>query len=89
MARILSYSQRIPYRIQRLCSACVRRLLAEERFQVTAADVGAVCQQMDAGDQARADQDGAAPLTYEMKPASQPLAEEESGYDPNDPQEVQ
>jgi ligand-binding sensor domain-containing protein len=89
MARILSYSQRIPYRIQRLCSACVRRLLAEERFQVTAADVDAVRHQVDAGDQARADQYGAAPLTYEMKTTSQPMAEEEAGYDPNDPQEVQ
>jgi hypothetical protein len=88
IAGILSYSQGVPYQIQRLCSACVRRLLDEERDRITVADVDVVHQQLVASDRAQATQDGAAPLTYEVKTKSQPIAEENSDYAPSDPEET-
>jgi hypothetical protein len=88
IVRILDYSQRVPYQVQRLCSACIRRLLAEERYQVSAADVDAAYHHLDIGDRAQADQDDAAPLTYQVETTSQSIAEEQPGYDPGDPEEA-
>jgi len=52
--RILEHAERKPYFIQRLCSLCVRRLLAENRFQITADDVEVVWRELQAEDARRA-----------------------------------
>ena len=78
--RILELTGHEPYPIQRLCSLCVRRLLAEKnRFRVTADDVKTAWQDMQAEDARRA-ADGATDLTYQPSRPAWAVAEKGAEY---------
>jgi len=77
--RILELTDRKPYPIQRLCSLCVRRLLAENRFRITADDVEAAWQEVQAEDARRA-AEGAVSPSYEVRRPALTVAEERTEY---------
>ena len=78
--RILELTGHEPYPIQRLCSLCVRRLLAEKnRFRVTADDVKTAWQDMQAEDARRA-AEGATDLTYQPSRPAWAVAEKGAEY---------
>jgi hypothetical protein len=80
VARILHYSDCRPYTIQRLCSLCVRQLLAEDRFQVTVEDVETAYQAMQDEDVRRAAEETARQVTYAPPSPVQSLAEDQGEY---------
>jgi len=81
VARILHHSDHKPYTIQRLCSFCIRQLLAENRFQVTVEDVETAYQAMQDEDARRA-AEGVAPQTvYAPQAPVQSLAEGQGEYE--------
>ena len=76
---ILRYSELRPYDIQRLCSACVSRILAEKRPRsITVEDVEAAHQEMIAEDERKATEEQA--TGYRLTPAGQPVAESSTEY---------
>lgn len=77
--RILELTDRKPYPIQRLCSLCVRRLLAENRFRITTDDVEAAWQEVQAEDARRA-AEGAVSSSYEVRRPALTVAEERTEY---------
>jgi hypothetical protein len=78
--RILELTGHKPYPIQRLCSFCVRRLLAEKnRFRVKVDDVEAAWQDMQAED-ARRTAEGATDLTYQPSRPAWAIAEKGTEY---------
>jgi len=76
---ILELTGRKPYPIQRLCSLCVRRLLAENRFCITADDVEAAWKELHAEDARRA-AEGATDQTYEVTHPAWSVAEGGAEY---------
>jgi ligand-binding sensor domain-containing protein len=80
VARILRYSDRQPYTIQRLCSFCVRQLLAKDRFRVTVEDVETAYQAMQAEDARRAAEEVAPQAVYAPQAPVQSLAEDQDEY---------
>jgi hypothetical protein len=80
VTRILHYSDRRPYTIQRLCSFCVRQLLAENRFRVTVEDVETAYRAMQDEDARRAAQEAASQAIYASHAPVQSLAEDQDEY---------
>jgi ligand-binding sensor domain-containing protein len=80
VARILHYSNRQPYTIQRLCSFCIRQLLAEDRLRVTVEDVETAYQAMQAEDARRAAEEVAPQAVYAPQAPVQSLAEGQDEY---------
>lgn len=78
--RILALTGCKPYPIQRLCSFCVRRMLGEDRFQITVEDVETAWQELQAEDARRA-AEGATDPTYRAPRPAWTVAEEETDYD--------
>jgi len=81
--RILELADCKPYTIQRICSFCVRRLLAEGRYCVTTDDVEAAWGELQAEDARRAAEE-AAGLTYEAGRPAWGVAEEGAEYRANE-----
>jgi len=78
--RILELTGHEPYPIQRLCSLCVRRLLAEKnRFRVRVGDVEAAWQDLQAEDARRA-AEGATDLNYQPSRSAWAVAEKGAEY---------
>jgi hypothetical protein len=84
VARILHYSDRQPYTIQRLCSFCIRQLLAKDRFRVTVEDVETAYQAMQDEDARRAAEEVAPRAVYAPQAPVQSLAEDQSEYKADD-----
>jgi len=80
VARILHYSDRQPYTIQRLCSFCVRQLLAKDRFRVTVEDVETAYRAMQDKDARRAAEGVAPQAVYAPQAPVQSLAEDQGEY---------
>jgi hypothetical protein len=80
VTRILHYSDRQPYTIQRLCSFCIRQLLADDRFQVTVEDVETAYQAMQDEDARRASEEVAPQAVYAPQASVQSLAEDQGEY---------
>lgn len=80
VTRILHYSDRRPYTIQRLCSLCVRQLLAEDRFRVTVEDVETAYRAMQDEDARRAAEEAAPQAIYAPQAPAQSLAEDQGEY---------
>jgi hypothetical protein len=78
--RILHYSNRRPYTIQRLCSFCIRQLLAKDRFRVTVEDVETAYRAMQAEDARRAAEGVAPQAVYAPQAPVQSLAEDQDEY---------
>jgi ligand-binding sensor domain-containing protein len=76
---ILELTDQEPYPIQRLCSFCVRRLLREKRFRISADDVKAAWQDMQAEDARRA-AEGATDLNYRPGRPAWAVAEKGTKY---------
>ena len=77
---ILELTGREPYPIQRLCSFCVRRLSGKKNhFRVTADDVEAAWQDMQAED-VRRTAEGATDLTYQSSRPAWAIAEKGTKY---------
>jgi DNA polymerase III delta prime subunit len=77
--RIFHYSDVEPYRIQRLCSACVRRLLEAGRDRVTVEDVEAAYQALVAED-GRPSSESSAPVSYQVSSPASQAAEKKADY---------
>jgi ligand-binding sensor domain-containing protein/DNA polymerase III delta prime subunit len=77
--RIFQYSDYEPYRIQRLCSACVRRLLDAGRDRVTVEDVEAAYQALVAKD-GRPSSESSAPVSYQVSSPASQAAEKKADY---------
>jgi hypothetical protein len=77
--RIFQYSDVEPYRIQRLCSACVHRLLDAGRDRVTAEDVEAAYQALAAED-GRQSSESSAPVSYQVLSPARQVAEKKADY---------
>ncbi len=77
--RILELAGYKPYPIQRLCSFCVRRLLAQNRSRITVADVEAARQELQAEDMRRA-AEGATDTTIQPARPVLTVAEERAEY---------
>ncbi len=77
--RIFQYSNYEPYRIQRLCSACVRRLLDAGRGRVTVEDVDAAYQALAAED-GRQSSESSAPVSYQVLSPARQVAEKKADY---------
>jgi len=65
----LHYTGGKPYVIQRLCSAAVRRALAENRFHITVQDIQQAHQGLTAEDERRAAEEQGA-VSYSITPAA-------------------
>jgi len=85
VSRILHHSDRQPYIIQRLCSFCVRQLLAEDRFRVAAEDVETAYRAMQDEDARRAAEEMAPQAIYAPPAPVQPLAEDRGEYEADEP----
>jgi hypothetical protein len=81
--RILKYSDSKPYQIQRLCSACVRRLLQVRRDRVTVGDVDAAYQALTMEDK-RLSSESSAPISYQISSPAHQVAEKKADYKKDD-----
>jgi len=80
VTRILDYSDRRPYTIQRLCSLCVRQLLAKGRFRVTVEDAETAYRALQAEDARHAAEEVASQVPYAPRVAAQSLADNRGEY---------